>query len=169
MILPFNGQVPDTVQAAFVAENASVIGNVSLQKGSSVWFNAVLRGDSNTIEIGEESNIQDGCILHADEDFPLKIGNGVTVGHGAILHGCTISDGCLVGMGSIVLNGAVIGKNCMVGAGALVTGGKIFDEGQLILGSPAKAVRPLTPEEIEDCRKAAAHYAELAKKYKTSA
>ena len=168
MILPFNGYTPDTGQAAFVAENASVIGNVSLMKGSSVWFNAVLRGDSSFIEIGEESNIQDGCILHTDEGFPLKIGNGVTVGHSAVLHGCTISDGCLIGMGSIVLNGAVIGKDCMIGAGALVTGGKVFEEGQLILGSPAKAVRHLTSEEIEGLRKATAHYVMLAGEYKSS-
>ena len=168
MILPFIGKIPDTIQAAFVAENATVIGDVTLQRDSSVWFHAVLRGDSNAIKIGEESNIQDGCILHADEDFPLTIGKGVTVGHGAILHGCTISDDVLIGMGAIILNGAVIGKDCMIGAGALVTGGKTFDEGQLILGSPAKAVRQLTKEEIEGIRQASAHYVKLSAEYRTA-
>ena len=165
MILSVRGKTPDTKHAAFIAENASLIGDVTLKRNSSVWFNAVLRGDSNTIDIGEESNIQDGCVLHADEGYPLVIRKGVTVGHGAVLHGCTIGDGSLVGMGAIVLNGAVIGKNCMIGAGALVTGGKVFEDGQLILGSPAKAVRPLTPEEIEGCGKAAAHYVRLAGEY----
>ena len=168
MILPYKDKQPDIHPTAFIAENASVIGAAALQKDCSVWFNAVLRGDSNMISIGEGSNIQDGCILHADEGFPLAVGNNVTVGHGVILHGCTINDGSLIGMGSIILNGAVIGKNCMVGAGALVTGGKVFDEGQLILGSPAKAVRHLTEEELVGMQKAAIHYVSLAKDYKNN-
>ena len=166
MILSYNNITPDTEGAAFIAGNASVIGDVVLKKNSSVWFGAVLRGDSNIITVGEESNIQDSCVLHADEEFPLTVGKGVTVGHGAVLHGCTVGDGSLIGMGAVVLNGAVIGKGCMVGAGALLTGGKIFEEGWLILGSPAKAVRPLTPEEAEGLKKAAAHYVRLAEEYK---
>ena len=165
MILTYKGKVPDVSQAAFLADNAVVTGDTVLKKGSSVWFGAVLRGDGPRIEIGEESNIQDGCVLHADPGYPLTVGKGVTVGHGAILHGCTIGDGSLIGMGAIVLNGAKIGKNCIVGAGALVTGGKIFDDGMLILGSPAKAVRKLTEEEIADNRHSAAHYVQQAKEY----
>lgn len=165
MIMSVSGKTPDTARAAFIAENASLIGDVTLKRNSSVWFNAVLRGDSSSIVVGEESNIQDGCILHADEAFPLNVGNHVTVGHAAVLHGCTVGDGCLVGMGAIVLNGAVIGKNCVIGAGALVTGSKVFEEGQLVLGSPAKAVRPLTSDEIANSEKAAAHYAKLAREY----
>ncbi|MBR3034973.1 MAG: gamma carbonic anhydrase family protein, partial [Firmicutes bacterium] len=136
MIISYNGKTPETEQSAFVAENAAVTGDVTLGKDSSVWFSAVIRGDGPHIEIGERSNIQDGCVLHADPGYPLMVGSRVTIGHGAILHGCTVGDGSLIGMGAIVLNGAKIGKNCIVGAGALVTGGKEFEDGMLILGSP---------------------------------
>lgn len=165
MIISYNGKTPDTGKAAFVAENATITGDVTLQQDSSVWFGAVIRGDGPHIEIGERSNIQDVCVLHADEGFPLTIGSSVTVGHGAILHGCTVGDGSLIGMGAVVLNGAKIGKNCIVGAGALVTGGKEFGDDNLILGSPAKAVRKLTPVEIASNRVSAKHYAEQAKEY----
>ena len=165
MIIPYGGRTPDTEKAAFVAETAVLTGDVTLQKDSSVWFGAVIRGDGPHIEIGTESNIQDNCVLHADEGFPLAVGAGVTVGHGAILHGCTIGDGSLIGMGAMILNGAVIGKNCIVGAGALVTSGKVFEDGSLILGSPAKAVKQLTPDEIAGIKKSSAHYVEQAKEY----
>ena len=165
MIISYHGKTPETGQAAFVAENAAVTGDVTLGKDSSVWFSAVIRGDGPHIEIGERSNIQDGCVLHADPGYPLTVGSRVTVGHGAILHGCTVGDGTLIGMGAIVLNGAKIGKNCIVGAGALVTGGKEFEDGMLILGSPAKAVRRLTPVEIASNLSSAKHYVEQAKEY----
>ncbi len=165
MIISYHGKTPQTGQAAFVAENAAVTGDVTLGKDSSVWFSAVIRGDGPHIEIGERSNIQDGCVLHADPGYPLTVGGRVTVGHGAILHGCEVGDGSLIGMGAIVLNGAKIGKNCIVGAGALVTGGKEFEDGMLILGSPAKAVRRLTPVEIASNLSSAKHYVEQAKEY----
>ena len=168
MIITFNGKTPDTENAAFVADNAAVTGDVALRRGSSVWFSAVIRGDGPHIEIGEESNIPDGCVLHADEGFPLTVGRGVTVGHGAILHGCTVGDGSLIGMGAIVLNGAVIGKDCIVGAGALVTGGRVFEDSSLILGSPAKTVRTLSPEEVRGNRISAAHYVQQAIDYSNS-
>ena len=165
MIISYHGKTPETGLAAFVAENAAVTGDVTLGKDSSVWFSAVIRGDGPHIEIGERSNIQDGCVLHADPGYPLTVGSRVTVGHGAILHGCAVGDGSLIGMGAIVLNGAKIGKNCIVGAGALVTGGKEFEDGMLILGSPAKAVRRLTPVEIASNLSSAKHYVEQAKEY----
>ena len=165
MIISYNGKTPETEQSAFVAENAAVTGDVTLGKDSSVWFSAVIRGDGPHIEIGERSNIQDGCVLHADPGYPLMVGSRVTIGHGAILHGCTVGDGSMIGMGAIVLNGAKIGKNCIVGAGALVTGGKEFEDGMLILGSPAKAVRRLTPVEIASNLSSAKHYVEQAKEY----
>ena len=165
MIISYNGKTPDIEKAAFVADSAAVTGDVTLGRDSSVWFSAVRRGDGPHIDIGEESNIQDGCVLHADIGFPLTVGRGVTVGHGAILHGCAIGDGSLIGMGAIVLNGASVGKDCIVGAGALVTGGKVFEDGTLILGSPAKAVRKLTEEDLQGNRASAAHYAAQAKEY----
>ena len=147
------------------APNAVLAGDVFLGEKSSVWYGAVLRGDLGGVQVAEESNIQDNCVLHADPGFPLTVGAGVTVGHGAILHGCTVGDGSLIGMGAIILNGAVIGRNCIVGAGALVTSGKVFEDGSLILGSPAKAVKQLTPEEIAGIKKSSAHYVEQAKEY----
>ena len=165
MILSYNGKTPDIEKAAFVAGTAAVTGDVTLGKDSSVWFSAVIRGDGPSIEIGDGSNIQDGCVLHADPGFPLTVGKSVTVGHGAILHGCTVGDNSLIGMGAIVLNGAVIGKNCIVGAGSLVTGGKVFEDGTMILGSPAKAVRKLTEDELARLKLPAEHYVQQAKEY----
>ena len=165
MILSYNGKTPDIEKAAFVAGTAAVTGDVTLGKDSSVWFSAVIRGDGPSIEIGDGSNIQDGCVLHADPGFPLTVGKSVTVGHGALLHGCTVGDDSLIGMGAIVLNGAVIGKNCIVGAGSLVTGGKVFEDGTMILGSPAKAVRKLTEDELARLKLPAEHYVQQAKEY----
>jgi carbonic anhydrase/acetyltransferase-like protein (isoleucine patch superfamily) len=150
----------------FIAENATVIGNVLLRANSSVWFNCVLRGDNDQIEVGEGSNIQDGCVLHTDPGFPLAIGKGVTVGHKAMLHGCTIGENSLIGIGSTVLNGAEIGNNCLVGAHALVTEGKTFPDGSLILGAPAKVARELTEEEIAGMKVSASHYVENAARFK---
>ena len=128
----------------YVAVSADIIGDVSMAEGSSVWYQSVVRGDHDRIEIGEGSNIQDGCVLHADPGFPVLIGSYVTVGHKAIIHGCEIGDGALIGMGAIVLNGAKVGKNAIVGAGALVTQGTVIPDGMLALGSPAKLRRAVT-------------------------
>ena len=153
---------------AWVAESASVVGRVSLAEGCGVWYGSVLRGDNEWLTVGRHSNIQDGCVLHSDHGFPLTVGERVTVGHKVLLHGCTVADGALIGMGAVVLNGARIGKNCLVGAGALVTEGKEFAEGMLIIGSPAKAVRALTPEQIEHLGLAAAHYVKNAQLHRTA-
>lgn len=139
---------PRIHEQAVVARQAVVTGDVTIGKDSSVWYNAVIRGDIQSVSIGEGSNIQDNAVLHVDADSPLKIGDHVTVGHGAILHGCTVEDGALIGMGAIVLNRAVIGKNSIVAAGALVTQDTVIPEGSLAMGSPAKVRRNVTEEEI---------------------
>lgn len=149
----------------FLARGAIVVGDVTLATESSVWFNAVLRGDLEPILIGPQSNIQDGAICHTDPGFPVKVGTGVTIGHGAIVHGANIGDNCIIGMGAIVLNGAVIGPNSIVGAGALVTQGKQFPAGSLILGSPARVMRALNDTEIAANREAAARYVARAKAF----
>lgn len=150
----------------FIADNATVIGSVRLGAGSSVWFNAVVRGDNDWIEIGACSNVQDGAILHADPGQPTTIGEGVTIGHNALLHGCTIGNNSLVGIGSSVLNNARIGSNCLVGAHALVTEGKEFPDGVLILGTPAKVVRELQASEIDRLRWSAQVYVDNARRYR---
>ena len=165
MILKYGGHVPDIGKAAFAAENSSIIGDVVMEEGSSVWFGAVLRGDSGPIRIGRNSNIQDNCVLHCDEGGKLEIGEQVTVGHGAIVHGCTIGDGCMIGMGSIILNNAVIGDHCMVGAGALVTSGKEFPPYSLIIGNPARAVKQVTQEHLDMMKHGAEEYALFSRTY----
>jgi len=156
-------------QDVFVAENATVIGDVSLGSGSSVWFGAVIRGDVAPIEIGEHSNVQDGCLLHVADDFPLRLGNHVTVGHGAILHGCTIEDGVLIGMGAIVLDGAIIGAGSIIGAGALVPERKVIPPRSLVVGVPGKVAREVPLAEAEHLIEHAKHYEELwRKKYVTT-
>jgi carbonic anhydrase/acetyltransferase-like protein (isoleucine patch superfamily) len=157
---------PDIADSAWVAENAQVIGDVHMAADSSVWFSSVVRGDTATIRIGEGTNIQDGSVLHADVGIPLTIGKHVTVGHMVQLHGCTIGDESLIGIGAVVLNGAKIGKNCLVGAGSLVTEGKEFADGSMILGSPAKVVRQLTPEQIDGLRRSAQHYVANKNRFK---
>lgn len=148
-------------ETAFIAQGAVVLGNVELLKDSSVWYNAVVRADLADISIGEGSNVQECSVLHVDKNFPLKIGDFVTVGHGAILHGCEIGDNTLVGMGAIVLNGAKIGKNCIIGAGALVTGGTVIEDNSLVLGSPAKVRREVTAEEVAASKENADEYIHL--------
>jgi len=144
-------------------EGSKIIGNVKIDAESSIWYNAVLRGDIESITIGKYSNVQDNCVVHSSKNYPVELGDHVTVGHAAVLHGCKIEDNCLIGMNATVLNGAKIMKNCIVGAGALVTEGKEFEEGSLILGAPARAVRKLTDEEIEDIKDHAVRYAQLSK------
>lgn len=142
----------------FIAANASIIGSVTLKRGASVWFNAVLRGDNELIEIGVNSNIQDGAVLHADAGIPLKIGDNVTVGHQVTLHGCTIGDNSMIGIGATILNHATIGSNSIVGARSLVTKSKRFPDGVLILGTPARVERELRADEIESIKNAAYTY-----------
>lgn len=151
--------------AAFVAENATVRGDVTVGKGSSIFFGAVVRTELVPITIGEDTNIQDNCILHTDAGFPLTVGSGCTIGHGTILHGCTVGDNALIGMGAIVLNGAVIGRDCIVGAGSLVPQGMVIPDGSMAFGSPAKIRRPLTEEEIAYNRGTAALYCREAAEY----
>ncbi len=165
-IYELDGVAPRMADSAWVADNAQVMGDVALGEGASVWFGATVRGDTETITIGEGSNVQDGSVLHADHGFPLTIGARVTVGHQVMLHGCTIGDESLIGIGAVVLNGARIGRHCLVGAGSLVTEGKEFPDGSMILGCPAKVVRELTPEQIEGLRMSAAHYIENARRYR---
>lgn len=157
---------PNTEHAAFVADSAVVIGEVILHKGSSVWFNAVLRADVSKIEIGEGSNIQDGCVCHVDFDKPIIIGKGVTVGHNATLHACKIKDNCLIGMGAVVLDDVEVGEESLVGAGAVVTPGTKIPPRSLVLGSPATIKRQLKDEEVEGIKYNGLVYVELAKEYK---
>ena len=157
-------QVPDS---AWVADSAQVIGHVVLGEDASVWFGTLIRGDHHEpIRIGDRTNLQEACVLHADPGKPLTIGNDVTVGHRATLHGCTVGDGSLIGIGAVVLNGAKIGKHCLVGAGALVTEGKEFPDGSLIVGSPAVVKRTLSPEQIAGLQASAAHYVANARRFK---
>src|SRR6478735_10864700 len=156
---------PQLGDGAWAAPSADLIGDVRLGNRASVWFGAVIRADNTPIVVGEDSNIQDGAIGHSDPGFPLTVGARVTVGHQAILHGCTIADDCLIGMGAKILNGAVLEPECLVGAGALITEGKHFASGSLIVGSPARVVRQLTDEEKQELRVSATHYVEKAARY----
>ena len=160
-----DGAVPQLGDGAWAAPSADLIGDVRLAARASVWFGAVIRADNTPIILGEETNFQDGAIGHSDPGAPLTLGARVTVGHQAILHGCTVSDDCLVGMGARVLNGAFLGPECLVGANALITEGKRFEAGGLIVGVPARLVRPLTDAEKAGLRLSAAHYADKAARY----
>src|SRR3954453_23461426 len=160
-----DGAAPQLAPGAWAAPSADLIGDVRLAARASVWFGAVIRADNTPIVIGEETNIQDGATGHSDPGFPLIIGARVTIGHQAILHGCTLGNDCLVGMGARILNGAVIESDCLVGAGALVTEGKTFPAGSLVVGAPARALRPLTDEEKQALRLSAAHYVQKAACY----
>ena len=163
-----DGKSPQVDTTAWIADSAEVMGAVTLGPDASVWFGCVLRGDTETMTIGEGSNIQDLSVLHADVGQPLTIGRHVTVGHKVMLHGCTIGDESLIGIGAVVLNGAKIGKNCLVGAGSLVTEGKEFPDGSMIVGSPARAIRQLTPEQIEGLRRSAQHYIDNARMFRAT-
>lgn len=157
---------PDISSDAIVFENSSIIGDVRISKNVSVWYGAVLRADVNYVEIGENTNIQDNCVLHESAIYPLKIGKNVTIGHGAIVHACTVGDNVLIGMNAVVLDGAKIGKNSIVAAAAVVTQNKEFPDGHLILGAPAKPIRKLTDEEILSIEKSASSYVNLARESK---
>jgi carbonic anhydrase/acetyltransferase-like protein (isoleucine patch superfamily) len=153
--------------SVFLAAGAVVVGNVSIGEDSSVWFNAVLRGDTEAIRIGCRTNIQDGCVLHADPGFPCVLGDGVTVGHAAVVHGATIANNVLIGMRSVVMNGAQIGENSLVAVGAVVTEGTIVPPGSLVVGLPGKVKRPLTEAELAHIRFAAEHYVQNARRFRS--
>ena len=157
---------PRIAADAFVAPGTHVIGDVELGERVNVWFGAVLRGDNEPIVVGADSNVQEGCVLHNDPGFPLTVGRGVTIGHQAMVHGCTIGDHSLIGIQAVILNGAKIGKNCLVGANALVTEGKEFPDNSLIVGSPAKVVRPLTEAEIANLHESARDYVARGQRYR---
>lgn len=166
-ILPFKGTHPDIAKSAFIAPSASIIGNVTIGEGSSIWFNCVLRGDVHYIRLGARSNIQDGTVIHVSNGtHPTVIGDDVLVGHNCMIHGCTLEDGSFVGLGAIVMDGVVVESGGMVAAGALVTPNKRVRSGELWAGSPAKMVRELSPEERETLVNGAHHYAKLAQTYK---
>ncbi len=150
----------------FIAPNATVIGAVVLESESSVWFNTVIRGDNDLITIGERSNIQDGSVLHTDDGFPLAIGPAVTVGHLAMLHGCTIGEGSLVGLKAVILNGAVVGRECLIGAGTLIPEGKVIPDRSLVVGTPGRIIRLLSEEDVARIRRGADHYVENARRYR---
>jgi carbonic anhydrase/acetyltransferase-like protein (isoleucine patch superfamily) len=157
---------PQIAPTAWVADSATVLGRVVMGANSSVWYGAVLRGDNDRITLGERVNVQDGSVLHTDHGYPLLLANDVSIGHLVMLHGCTIGEGSLIGIQATVLNGAKIGRNCLVGAGSVVTEGKAFPDNSLILGSPAKVVRELSPEQVARVRLAAAHYVENAVRHR---
>ena len=160
------GRSPLIDPTAWIAPNATVIGDVRLAAGASIWWNAVLRGDNDTIAIGENTNVQDGSVLHTDEGVPLNLGRDVTVGHMVMLHGCTIGDGSLIGIGAIVLNRAVIGANCLIGANSLIPEGKVIPARSLVLGSPGKVVRELGDEEVARLLAGAGHYVDNGRRYR---
>ena len=166
MIIAYRDKKPVIAEDSYVSKNATIIGDVTLEKGSSVFFHTVVRGDKDAICIGENSNIQDNCTLHTDPGHELKLGKRVTVGHNAILHGCVIEDEVLIGMGAIILNEAVVGKHSIIGAGAVVTQGQIIPENSLVVGCPAKIIKQVNAAQVEEIKENALHYAELGREYK---
>ncbi|WP_207480360.1 gamma carbonic anhydrase family protein [Arenibaculum pallidiluteum] len=157
---------PEVAPDCWIAPDAHVMGRVRLGRAVGIWFGAVLRGDNEDIVVGDRTNVQDGAMLHADPGFPLSVGSGCTIGHHAIVHGCTVGDGTLIGMGATILNGARIGRNCLVGAGALVTKGKAFPDGSLIIGAPAKLARELDQEAIAQLGRSAETYVRNAERFR---
>ena len=166
MIYALDGIAPELDDESWIAPDANLIGKVRVAAGASVWFGCTLRGDNEYITVGPGSNVQDNCVLHTDMGYPLTIGRDCTIGHKAMLHGCTIGDESLIGMGATVLNGAKIGKNCLIGAGALITEGKEIPDGSLVMGAPGKIVRQLDGAAIEGLRKSAAGYQANAKRFR---
>ncbi|PVH28728.1 gamma carbonic anhydrase family protein [Pararhodobacter oceanensis] len=166
MLYALDDLTPEIDADSWVAPSASVIGRVRMLSGASVWFGATLRGDNEWIEVGAGSNVQEGCTLHTDFGYPLVIGRDCTIGHNVILHGCTIGDETLIGMGATVLNGAKIGKNCLIGAGALITEGKVIPDGSLVMGAPGKVVRQLDAAAIERLRGSAVIYQENMRRFR---
>ncbi len=167
MIYALGALIPELDPDSWVAPDANVIGKVRMAAGASVWFTATLRGDNEWIEVGAGSNVQEGCTLHTDMGYPLVIGRDCTIGHNVILHGCTIGDESLIGMGATILNGAKIGRNCLIGAGALITEGKVIPDGSLVMGAPGKVVRQLDETAIAGLRKSARHYQDNMRRFRT--
>ncbi|MGH1368928.1 MAG: gamma carbonic anhydrase family protein [Maritimibacter sp.] len=165
MIYELDGIAPQIAQDAWIAPDANVIGNVVMGAKSSVWFGCTIRGDNDPIVIGAGSNVQEACVFHTDPGCPLTLGENVTIGHKAMLHGCTVGDGSLVGMGATVLNGAVIGKGCLIGAGALITEGKVIPDGSLVMGAPGKVVRELDAKAMQGLLASAQHYQDNAARF----
>ncbi|WP_282157838.1 gamma carbonic anhydrase family protein [Shimia thalassica] len=165
-IYQLDGVSPDIAEDSWVAPDANVIGNVRIEEGASVWFGCTIRGDNETIVIGKGSNVQENTVMHTDPGCPLTIGEGCTIGHKAMLHGCTIGENSLIGMGATVLNGAKIGKNCLIGAGALVTEGKVIPDGSLVMGAPGKVVRTLDEAAINGLRGSALHYQQNMRRFR---
>ena len=161
-----DGHAPQIADDTWIAPDANLIGRIVLERAASVWFGSTLRGDNEEIVIGPGSNVQENCVMHTDIGFPLTVGAGCTIGHKAMLHGCTIGDNTLIGMGATVLNGAVIGRNCLIGAGALVTEGKEIPDGSLVVGAPARVVRSLDDAAIEGLRASALHYQQNMRRYR---
>lgn len=168
MLVGFENKKPKIGSDVYVAPNATIIGNTTIEEGASIWFGSVIRADVNSIRVGKKSNIQDLAVLHVPAAYKIDIGNNVTVGHKALLHGCKIGDNCLIGMGAIIMDGVEIGENCIVGAGSLVTGGSKIPSGSMVFGSPAKVKRELTKEEVEKIAWSADHYYKHSNKYKRS-
>jgi len=166
MIYALDGVYPEIDTDTWVAPGAHVIGRVVLEAGASVWFGAALRGDNEEIRVGQGSNVQENCVFHTDMGYPMRIGANCTIGHKAILHGCTIGDGSLVGMGATILNGAVIGKGCLIGAGALIPEGKVIPDGTLVMGMPGKVVRDLDAAAQERLLASAAHYRDRMRRFR---
>lgn len=165
-LITFDENTPKVDPTAFVAPSATLIGQVTLGAEASAFYGVVVRGDTNAITVGDRSNLQDNVVLHADPGFPTTIGSGVSVGHTAVVHGCTIEDDCLVGMGATIMNGAVVGTGSLVAGGAVILEGQVIPPGSLVAGVPAKVRRPLTEDEIQGVRDNASHYVELASKHK---
>lgn len=161
-----DGHAPQIADDTWIAPDANLIGRIVLERAASVWFGSTLRGDNEEIVIGPGSNVQENCVMHTDIGFPLTVGAGCTIGHKAMLHGCTIGDNTLIGMGATVLNGAVIGRNCLIGAGALVTEGKEIPDGSLVMGAPGRVVRNLDDAAIEGLRASALHYQQNMRRYR---
>ena len=167
MLLEFNNKKPQISKSSFIAENTTIIGDVKIGENSSIWFGTTIRGDMNYISIGNRTNIQDNSIVHVTTNIaPTIIGNGVTIGHGAIIHGCTIEDNCLIGMGSIIMDEAIVKEGSMIAAGAIVTPKKIVPKNTLMVGTPAKPIRNLTEEEYDEIIERAQHYIDFSKNYK---
>lgn len=166
MLYEFEGHRPEIAEDAWVAPGAHLIGKVTLASKASVWFGCTLRGDNEMLTIGEGSNVQENCVFHTDMGFPLTIGRNVTIGHKAMLHGCTIGDNSLIGMGAMVMNGAVVGKKCLIGAGAMITEGKVIPDCSLVMGAPGKVVRALDAETIAKLEKSALSYQRNAERFR---
>jgi carbonic anhydrase/acetyltransferase-like protein (isoleucine patch superfamily) len=169
LVLPYDGTEPDVADDAYVAPGVTLVGSVTVRSGASVWFGAVVRGDGAPIEVGERSNVQDGCVLHSDPGFPVRVGADVSIGHRAVVHGCTVEDGSLVGMGAVVLNGAVVGHGSLVAAGSVVLEGTVIPPDSLVAGVPGTVKREVTDAERERIRSGAASYVSRAARYRDGA